>query len=144
MIEVLADEFEELPGKIFEYESPEKFIECWEKILGAKEAKKNTGIIYLWRSSVPVPRLKGNSDILYIGKSKNSISTRHYGCAKIEATGKRNRPRYEHILKIYGPISFHVAKFEKFSDELKKAEQKLLEEYFKVHLEYPPLNRMGK
>lgn len=138
------DKFEALPGFITEYHSPENFIQAWKSLCGSLEAKKSKEIIYLWKTEKPVTRLKGESNIIYIGKTINSIYTRHYKYAEIEAKGERNRPRYEHLLTHFGKISFHIARHTKFDADIKMAERKILEAYFNEHLEYPPLNRMGK
>lgn len=140
------DKFKMLSKQICKYESEDAFIRAWQEVFGSEEAetKKMTGVVYLWRTSKRIPRLKGESDIIYIGKTVNSISGRHYSYAKIEATGERNKPRYQYILQHYGPISFYVCLSSEFGDDLKAAEKNLLDSYFKHHLEYPPLNRMGK
>lgn len=140
-LQAVADHFYMLPGEISDMA---RFEEQWKNIMGGAEAKKSKGVVYVWTAATPIPRLKGSSNIIYIGKTVNSIHARHFQWGKLEATGSRNKPRYNHILEHFGPIRIHVASFKDIADELKPAEQRLLQMYFDQHLEYPPLNRMGK
>lgn len=139
----MLNKFEELPEKIYKCEAADAFQESWRRVFSSGRAKDKTEVVYIWRAANPIPRLKGASDIIYIGKTKNTIYSRHYGYAEKEAN-EYNKARYDYILEHYGTISIYVCHFSEFGKDLTAAEQNLLDSYFNHHLEYPPLNRMGK
>jgi len=107
----------------------------FQNLLKSKIGREYHSIVYQWRTQKPIPRLYGESPIIYIGKTKNSLFIRHHGYAKLEASGSNWR-RYEYIIKNYGSIIFECAKCE----YPKKIEKELINEYFQNHLEVPPLN----
>lgn len=136
--------FTKLPGCIDDISSSQAFENGWKTVFSTPEAKINKEIVYIWATDKNISRLKGESNIIYIGKTINSIHDRHFKYANLEATGRRNRPRYKHIIESFGPISFYVTNYKDIGSNVKDAEKKLLQAYFDDHLEYPPLNRMGK
>lgn len=139
----LLKSFTPISEKLTEYKSPNQFIDDWRRVFGCNDANKDNNVVYIWKTEDDIPRLRGKSNIIYIGKTSSTISGRHCGYAKIEAEGERNKPRYKHILEKYGHISIYLTHFSTVGEDLKSAEQRLLASYFSHHLEYPPLNRMG-
>ncbi len=127
--------FKSLPGEI-----ENLTVEEFQKVYGSDEAKINKNIVYMLLSKKPIPRLIGESSVLYIGQTKNSFYTRYYRYAKRLATTKANSLKYGAILDKYGPIRVVVADFEKFGKTLTEAEGQLLWWYFQNHGEYPPIN----
>lgn len=123
---------------------PELISACneaaFDQVYSAASAGTEKNIVYLFRSAKPVPRLKGESDVLYIGQTKGSFKRRYSPYAKLHATSKANQLKFEHILKNYGPIRIEVAHFGRFGSNLLEAEGQLLWWYFQNHCEYPPLN----
>jgi hypothetical protein len=103
-------------------------------------AKEDQEIVYVLRSEKEIPRLKGKSNIVYIGQTKRSFSHRYAPYAKLIATAKGNKFKYEHIVEEYGFISISICDFNNFGDTLAKAEGQLLWWYFQNHCEFPPLN----
>lgn len=141
----LLDKFTEV-GVITEL-TPQNFIDAFH----SEESKKNKEIIYVWRTDQKVRRLKGESDILYIGKSVNSLAGRYTESeiTNTEVKTSNNLLKYEHILQNYGgkiklfvlrlsQIDFKKPKSKK--DDLLYLEGQLLRWYFLNHCEYPPLN----
>ncbi|MDM0071868.1 hypothetical protein [Variovorax sp. J31P207] len=100
------------------------------------EAVRQKGVVYLFRAEREVPRLVKESDILYIGQTKNSFQRRYQQWAAHHATIKRN----EHALKDYGPIRLSVCDYRVFGASLLAAENQLLWWYYANHFEYPPFN----
>jgi hypothetical protein len=131
--------FKLLPGKII---TETAFEEQFRKLFKSDDASKAINVVYIWRTEKPIPRLRGESDIIYIGKTKNSLEQRHARYASVEGSGL-NLKRYEFILKTYGPIWVEYQDYPEKRD-VHKMEQELLAEYFKRHLEYPPLNRLAR
>ena len=91
-----------------------------------------------------IPRLKGESDIVYIGQTSKSLSKRHASSSKIKATSKANKQKYNDIVTSYGEITIYYMKQEDFNTHeklsLREIEGHFLWWYFKNHSEYPPVN----
>ncbi len=131
--------FRQLPNAIIEFASRQQFIDQWKKVFGSSEARDYSNIVYMWLADKPVPRLKGSSKVIYIGRTKTTLYARHGGNSTVESNESHNGPRYKHILEYFGPIRVYFAGQEVFGD-IKTAEAILLESYFRYHLEYPPIN----
>lgn len=95
------------------------------------DAKQPTGIVYIWKTKSDVPRLKGKSPIIYIGKSNRGLYDRYI---KHETDEYWNRYRY--IISTYGNIYIEI--FE--SKDPKKTENNFLFQYHQKFMELPPLN----
>jgi hypothetical protein len=142
--EFIDEYFTKLPGEIsFQPEKHELFSEDFDVVTTSEQAKKAKSIIYIWRTKTPIPRLKGESDIIYIGQTKRSIFARH-GNSKIKASSEANTQKYNDIVKLYGALTISYIKFSDFDPENKtnllKAEGQFLWWYFQNHSEYPPIN----
>lgn len=107
---------------------------------GDDSAGLERNIVYVFRSEKPVPRLKGHSDVLYIGQTKGTFRNRYLRYAQLHASSNANSLKFQHILSEYGPIRIEVAAYEHFGESLLLAEGQLLWWYFQNHCEYPPLN----
>jgi len=112
----------------------------FKRVYGDKAASEEMGILYIYRTEKPIPRLKGESDIVYIGQTKGTLKQRYFVHSGKLANSRANRLKFEHILSQYGPIRITVAPFSKFGASLEKAEGQLLWWYFQNHCEYPPVN----
>ena len=126
--------FEKLPGEITHLDA-----DSFYNVLKSPAAMKLRGIVYLWRCEKDIPRLKGGSNIIYIGQTKNNIYGRYHNYARYIHT-KANSHKLGTILENYGPISVHIHEYTKFGPSLLKAEGQLLWWYFQNHCEYPPIN----
>lgn len=113
---------------------------AFSQVYGSSAAAAEKNIVYIFRSERPVPRLKGQSDVLYIGQTKWTLKKRYSPYAKLHATSEANKLKFEFIIKSYGPIRIDVAPFGRFGKSLLEAEGQLLWWYFQNHCEYPPLN----
>lgn len=136
----LVDDFERLPGQIDELSKS-----AFERVYGSEEAAKAKGIVYFLLSEKPVPRLRGESRILYIGQTKSSFKSRYFRYANLHATSDANSLKYAEIIKNYGPIEIAFCGYEKFGstktgNPLLQAEGQFLWWYFQNHCEYPPIN----
>ena len=135
----LCVEFKQLPGRIERVETGQEFADQFRRMFTSKDASAAVNVVYTWRTGDSIPRLRGKSDIIYIGKTKSSLRQRHGRYAAVEGSDL-NWKRYEHILKTYGPIWVEYKNVAKNVD-LREEEKRVLREYFCRHLEYPPLNR---
>jgi hypothetical protein len=116
-------------------DNSQDFINQFRKMFSQPKAFEARGVVYVWYTENPVTRLKGESNILYIGKTINSLHERNAAYANKEGSDG-NWLRYAHIFKEYGTIKIV------FSLQInpKEAEKKLLLQYFEDHLEFPPMN----
>lgn len=135
--------YEALNSEIFEINS-EKIdsidLATFKRVYGNESTSTEKGIVYIFRSDRPVPRLKWESDVLYIGQTSLTFKQRYLSSAKIFANSSANRLKFEHILRDYGAIRITLAPFEFFGSSPAEAEGQLLWWYFQNHCEYPPLN----
>lgn len=129
------EKFTPLPDQVTEVTK-----ECFQRVFDSEAARSERNILYIWRCKKVVPRLKGKSDILYIGQTKQTLRYRYFRWAKNIAESKSNNLKYSHILEEYGPITISCAPFMRFGETLKLAEEQLLWWYFQNHCEYPPVN----
>ncbi len=125
-------------GDIVKIESAKE--EEFKKVFSSDVAAKNKNIVYIWRCDNKIPRLSGESDIIYIGQTKQSFKNRYLSYAKLHAESKANSLKYETIIQNYGAITISVCDFSKFGENLLKSEGQLLWWYFQNHCEYPPIN----
>lgn len=108
------------------------------KVFGSEEAKKAKSVVYFFLSEKPVPRINGESNILYIGRTSLSLHKRYHRYSG-KLTSGRNGIFYKHILENFGKISFGYV----FSDNPKIDESEYFKKYINQHLEYPPKSKVG-
>jgi hypothetical protein len=131
--------FNKLPHSITPCESKEEFQIQYQQSLGSNESTNAFNIIYVWTTTEKIQRLRGESNIFYIGKTSQSFYQRHFGYSKVESE-KWNWERYKHILNNFGDISFFYKSLDLDKKKLEEIEKSLIWSYFEKHLEYPPFN----
>jgi hypothetical protein len=131
----IVDSFSKLPNKITALTR-----ESFEIVFGGSEAAETRDIIYFYLSSKPVPRLNGESRILYIGQTKKSFKARYMPQARRLSTTKANTIKYNTVFEKYGPIEIAYCDFKSFGETITVAEGQFLWWYFQNHSEYPPFN----
>ena len=122
-------------------------LENGELEYSIEDGFKEKAGIYAFVLSSPFGRLKGESDILYIGKSDKRFETRfdgykNPGCT--QRTNKRINQKLKNLLE-FTPnceVFIYVCVFE-HRWVLNDSERKLLEIYESEHYELPPFNRSG-
>lgn len=130
-----VDNFTELKEKITSVTE-----DSFRRVYGSDAAGKAKNVIYLLRCEREVSRLKGESNILYIGQTERSFRARYASFARLHSTSVANKLKFTHIIDNYGPISVSFSDFSAFGDTLLQAEGQLLWWYFQNHCEYPPIN----
>lgn len=120
----------------FDVQITEHSTEAYLAAFTCTEAARMKNVVYLFRAERKVPRLVGESDILYIGQTKSSFERRYKQWADVIAKLKRN----EHALKGYGPIRLSACDHRVFGQSLLAAENQMLWWYYANHFEYPPFN----
>ena len=126
--------WEPLDGEL-NAKDPKDFIRQFEDMFSCPRARVTKEVVYVWATQKHIPRLRGESNIIYFGKTIQTLHNRHHRYASTEGN-KYNWQRYEHIIKNFGPIKVYF--------NLKDTESELLEKYYKDHCEYPPANRASR
>jgi hypothetical protein len=116
--------------------SPDSF----DELFSSRWARQQKEIVYLWRSERPVPRLRGESTILYVGQTKLSLSDRYANWGARWLNTAANTHKFSHILNAYGAIEILVCSHKDIAASLLEAEGQVLWWYFRNHCEYPPIN----
>jgi hypothetical protein len=86
----LIERFQVLPDKLGKSIMGNLFEENWKKVFGNSQAKEIKRVVYIWRTIREIPRLKGKSNIVYIGQTQSTLYNRHYRYANVEANGESN------------------------------------------------------
>lgn len=115
----------------------EEFREQFRLVLQRTECISIANIVYFWKSERPIPRVIGESNILYIGQTSRSLSGRYGSKKDFEIEVAYFKRFYMHIIQKYGTVFLEV----KATDNPKFAEWECLTDYYSTHFEYPPLNR---
>ena len=114
----------------------EEFEAQLEQFLKLPECASTKGIIYFLRVEKPIPRKVGDSDILYIGKSINSLNDRYMKSGAFNIEMGYFEKYYKKAIEKYGGMYFEVKK----SDNPKSSEDEQLEIFRNKHGELPPIN----
>ncbi|PPD51387.1 MAG: hypothetical protein CTY12_08070 [Methylotenera sp.] len=114
-------------------------LDTFMRVFGDDEAGVERNIVYVFRTAKPIPRLRGESDVVYIGETKGTFKQRYLKNAQ-RFTSKLNSMKYQHVIDTYGPIRITLALYSDFGDSSEQAEARLLWKYFQNHCEHPPFN----
>jgi len=110
----------------------------FRQVFGSQEAKIAKNVLYVFVCEKKIPRVKSESDIVYIGQTKQTLYGRYMKYAEAFCNGE-NSPLYRYIIAHYGKITIDYKHFGT-AKSLKQAETELLNDYYKLHKEYPPRN----
>lgn len=119
-------------------QTQEDFEEQLKAIIASEDAKK-ISIVYIWKVEKQIPRVNGKSNVVYIGMSENSFADRYSTSNAKRDEAYNFRVLYKELIALYGPITIEI----KQVDKPKEVEEQDLLDYYKEHLELPPLNRRG-
>ena len=123
-----------LPDVIETYKSIEDYKREFQQLFSSQQAKVSK-VIYAFICEKKIPRVKGESNIIYIGQTKQSLQERYWPhpvCYYIELP----------VIECYGPVSLAYLVIDD-AQSLKEAELDLLKDYYELHLENPPKNAQG-
>jgi len=124
-----------LPKKIT---SLDDLANNFKELFGSEEARKDYGIVYFFMSEIPIPRVRGESNILYIGKTNLTLSARYLRYSD-KLASNRSGKFYTHIINNYGGISLGYL----ITDNPKDVEARYFKKYCETYLEYPPKSKVG-
>ena len=112
------------------------FEDQFRDFLESEDARVSS-IVYLYKVTNKIPRMNGESDIVYVGQTSKSFRQRYKSNQNIGIELDCFNNFYKKAIESYGPIRIEIIGAEK--PKLKEAQ--VLSEYFDAHMEYPPLNR---
>ena len=127
-----------LPNSIQSHKSKKYCLREFRQVFSSQEAKNASNVLYAFVCEKKIPRVKSKSNIIYIGKTVQTLSKRYMKYAKAFCSGE-NSPLYNFIIARYGSIEIVYSHFDTVQS-LKRAEAELLNDYYKLHKEYPPKN----
>ncbi len=117
--------------------SVDSMAEDFRELFNTPEAKIK-GVVYFFMSVEPISRVRGESNILYIGKTKQSISARYSRYAEKLASNRSGR-FYRYIIENHGGIKMGCIK----SNMPRETENEYFNRYYEEHLEFPPKSKVG-
>ncbi len=85
----------------------EEFREQFNCILQQEECREITGMVYFWMVEKPIPRILGESRILYIGQTSQSLNQRYSG-SNFKTEIYNFETLYKHAIKKYGAIRIEI------------------------------------
>lgn len=119
-------------------ESVNDLEQAFERVFTCSEARSAKGIVYFFLSARPVPRVRSESRVLYIGKSNQSLSSRYGRYSKRLASGASGA-FYSYVVDRFGPLSFAYIS----SSDPKADEAIYFRKYRQIHMEFPPKSKIG-
>lgn len=117
--------------------SADNLAEEFRELFNSPEAKIK-GVVYFFMSEHPISRVCGESNILYIGKTKQSIRARYLRYSD-KLASNRSGKFYRHIVENYGGIKMGYL----MTDTLRETESEYFKKYCDAHLEFPPKSKVG-
>ena len=113
-------------------------LQQFRQVFSSQEARDAKNVLYVFVCEKKIPRVKGKSNIIYIGKTKQTLRKRYMQYVVAFYSGE-NSPLYRYIITHYGGIEIAYKPFGT-AESLKQAETELLNDYYKLYKEYPPRN----
>ena len=117
----------------------EEFESQFRALFKEPDFRSVKNIIYLWRTARPIPRLLGESDILYIGRTSRTFAGRYSPQKSMTLERSFFTNVYCRAIETYGAIRIEIIE----SDDLVLKEATELKNYYEKHGELPPMNRQG-
>jgi hypothetical protein len=117
---------------------PNNLADEFKELFGSDEAKEAKGVVYFFLSGKPIPRVNGESTILYIGKTDLSLNQRYMRYSD-KLASNRSGQFYKHIVSNYDGLSLGYLK----SHDPKALEREYFKKYCDTYLEFPPKSKVG-
>jgi hypothetical protein len=120
----------------------EVYLLEFKRLFNSQEAKEASSVLYVFSCKKKIPRVKGESNIIYIGKTRLSLQWRYGSYWKVRYWSHPNLEFVSHVIKHYGPVSLAYLVMDT-PEALKETESDLLKDYYELHMELPPKNAQG-
>jgi hypothetical protein len=131
-----------LPGNIQSHKSKKDYLREFRQVFSSQEAKNASNVVYVFVCEKKIPRVKSESSVVYIGKTKQTLKQRWLRYAKV-FTSDFNLAFFSYILEHYGEIRIAYLPLDT-KEAIKQAETDLLKDYYKQYNEFPPHNAQRK
>lgn len=135
IIQVFGKSLTILPNQLT---STDGLSEQFKAMLGSSEAGEVRGVVYCYLSETPIKTKNGETNILYMGKTKSSIRGRYLQYAGKLSTGK-NGEFYKRVIKYHGGIKMGFIR----SVAPREDERACFARYRKLHAQMPPKSKRG-
>jgi hypothetical protein len=119
------------------------FFKNWKNWENFESRTDGINGVYAFRVEEQFGRIQGNSNILYIGKADQNPKRKKgiwYRLRNYRQDTKGASKRLKKIEEAFGGKSSIEYAYE-ICDDPRGTEKALLESYYEIHLEFPPLNR---
>ena len=126
-----------LPGSIQSHKSKTGYLCQFQQLFDCSEARNASNVLYAFVCERKIPRVKSESNVVYIGQTKQNLRARYLKYAEAFCSGV-NSPLYNYVITHYGGIRIAYRTID--STNLKQLETELLSDYYKLHKEVPPRN----
>jgi len=100
-----------LPGSIQSHISREHYMREFKQVFGSQEAKNASNVLYAFVCEKEIPRVKSKSNVVYIGKTKQTLSRRYLKYAETFCS-PYNWAFYSHVIAHYGPVRIAYIPFD--------------------------------
>ncbi len=130
-----------LPNIIRSCESKERYLQEFKQLFNSPEARNTSNVLYAFVSKKEIPRVRGKSNIIYIGRTVQKLRYRYQPHHKYYCSDY-NWAFYSYVIKHYGAVGLAYLTIDT-TQSLKEAESDLLRDYYKQHRENPPKNTQG-
>jgi len=110
----------------------------FKELFNSPEAKNTQSVVYFFMSEIPITRVNGKSNILYIGKTIQTIKKRYFKYSEHLANSK-NGVFYKHIIKNYGGLKMGYI----VTNTPRETEREFFNKYCQTYLEFPPKSKIG-
>jgi len=127
---------------ITSHNSNEDFLREFKQLFRSPEAKKGNPVLYAFVCEKNIPRVMGESNIIYIGRAAKGLENRYWGGWLRRNWPPANLEFINYVIKHYGPVRLAYLVIGA-TQSLKKAELDLLKDYYKLYMELPPKNAQG-
>lgn len=111
-------------------------------LFNSEHAINASNVLYVLFCKKKIPRVKGESNIIYIGKTKRSLQLRYGPYWNVNNWSLPNLEFVSYVIEHYGPIRVAYLVLGP-KEDLNENEGDLLKDYYKQHMELPPKNAGG-
>jgi hypothetical protein len=131
-----------LPGSITSHDSNEDFLGEFQQLLRSPEARDTSNVLYAFVCEKEIPRVMGESNIIYIGRAAKGLENRYWGSWLRRNWSPANLEFINYVIEHYGPVRLAYLVIGA-TQSLKEVELDLLKDYYELHMELPPKNAQG-
>ena len=118
-----------LPDSIQSHKSKKDYLREFRQVFSSQEAKDASNILYAFVCEKKIPRVESESNVIYIGQTRQNLSRRYLMYAETFCSDY-NWDFYSYVIAHYGPVRIAYLSIDNIKS-LKQAETELLNDYYK-------------